>query len=144
MKIMKKLLLLLLVAFIPTQQTNAQKTPFVALDIIKVKNGLWKEAIYFFENNWKVYREDAIKQGIISSYQMLVNRADSVSNNIILITQYPDSLAYVKSEESFRPILKKLRPDGPIYMNQKQRKDFMETVVFNSYKLWIDDKRKRN
>ncbi|MFD2519593.1 tetraspanin family protein [Emticicia soli] len=140
---MKKLILLSLVAFMPTQQTNAQKTPYVALDIIKIKNGLWEEALFFFENNWKVYREDAIKQGIISSYQLLINRADSVSNNIILITQYPDSLAYVKSEENFRPILKKLRPNGPIHLNEKQRKDFMEIVVFNGYKVWIDDKEKR-
>ncbi len=143
MKSMKKLILLSLVAFMPTQQTNAQKTPYVALDIIKIKNGLWEEALFFFENNWKVYREDAIKQGIISSYQLLINRADSVSNNIILITQYPDSLAYVKSEENFRPILKKLRPNGPIHLNEKQRKDFMEIVVFNGYKVWIDDKEKR-
>lgn len=97
---MKKLILLLLTGFLSYQQTHAQKTSYVAMDIIKVKNGLWNEALYFFENNWKTYREDAIKQGIISSYQMLVNKADSVSNNIVLITEYPDSLSYRKSEEN--------------------------------------------
>lgn len=136
-------MLLLLVGSMSPQQTNAQKASYVALDIIKVKDGLWKEALFFFENNWEVYRQDAIKQGIISSYQLLINRADSVSNNIILITQYPDSLAYVKSEESFRPILKKLRPDGPIYLNDKRRNDFIQTLAFNGYKVWIDNKEKQ-
>lgn len=140
---MKKLNLLILLGFLFYQQTYAQKASYVAMDIIKVKNGLWNEALYFFENNWKVYREEAIKQGIISSYQMLVNKADSVSNNIILITEYPDSLSYLKSEENFRPILKKLRPEGPAYLNEKRRNDFVQTIIFNWYKVWTDDKDKR-
>lgn len=140
---MKKLILLLLTGFLAYQQTHAQKTSYVAMDIIKVKNGLWNEALYFFENNWKTYREDAIKQGIISSYQMLVNKADSVSNNIVLITDYPDSLSYRKSEENFRPILKKIHPDGPIYLNEKRRNDFMQIEVFNWYRVWTDNKDKR-
>ena len=110
------------------------------MDNVKVKNGLWNEALYFYDNNWKVYRLDAIKKGIISSYQMLVNRADSTSNYIVLLTQYPDSLSFAKSEENFRPILKKLRPDGPAYLNEKRRNDFAETIAFSSYKVWIDDK----
>lgn len=133
---MKKLGLLLLVGCLPYQQTHAQKSAYVAMDIVKVRDGLWNEALYFFENNWKVFREDAIKQGIINSYQILVNNADSVSNNIILITQYSDSLSYTKSEENFRPILQKIRPTGPIYLNEKRRNDFMEIVVYNWYKVW--------
>lgn len=139
---MKKLILLLLTGFLSYQQANAQKTSYVAMDIIKVKNGLWNEALYFFENNWKTYREDAIQQGIISSYKMLVNKADSVTNNIVLITEYPDSLSYRKSEENFRPILKKIHPDGPIYLNEKRRNDFMQIEVFNWYRVWTDNKQK--
>jgi hypothetical protein len=140
---MKKLILLLLTGFLSYQQSYAQKDSYVIMDIVKVKNGLWNDALYFFENNWKLYREEAIKQGIISSYKLLVNKADSVSNNIVLITEYPDSLSYRKSEENFRPILKKIRPDGPAYLNENKRNDFMEIVVFNSYKVWTDDKEKR-
>ena len=140
---MKKLILLLVIGSMAYHPSHAQKASYVAMDIIKVKNGLWNEALYFFENNWKLYREDAIKQGIISSYKLLVNKADSVNNNIILFTEYPDSLSYRKSEENFRPILKKIHPDGPIYLNEKRRNDFMETVVFNWYRVWTDDKEKR-
>ncbi|HEY1053983.1 MAG TPA: hypothetical protein VGE24_02580 [Emticicia sp.] len=140
---MKKLTLLLLIGFLFWQKAHAQKDTYVIMDIVKVKNGLWNEAHYFFENNWKVFREEAIKQGIISSYYMLVNKADSVSNNIVLITEYPDSLTYRKSEENFRPILKKFRPDGPVFLNEKRRDDFMQIVVFNVYRVWTDDKEKR-
>lgn len=140
---MKKLTLLLLIGFLACRQGYAQKASYVIMDIVKVKNGLWNEALYFFENNWKVFREAAMKQGIISSYQMLVNKADSVSNNIVLITEYPDSLSYRKSEENFRPILRKFRPDGPAYLNEKRRNDFMQMVVFNVYSVWSDDKEKR-
>ena len=140
---MKKLTLLLLIVFLSYQQSHAQKDSYVIMDIAKVKNGLWNEALYFFENNWKIYREEAIKQGIISSYKLLVNKADSVTNNIILITEYPDSLSYRKSEENFRPILKKFRHNGPAFLNEKKRNDFMEIVVFNTYRVWTDDKEKR-
>lgn len=134
---------ILMISLLGCLSTYAQRTPYVALEIVKVKDGLWQEALFFFENNWKVYRKNAIKQGIISSYQLLINKADSVSNNIILITQYPDSLAYANSVENFQPILEKIRPNGPVHLNEKQRKDFIETVVFNAYKVWIDDKEKR-
>jgi hypothetical protein len=140
---MKKPIFLFLAGLLAYQQVQAQKDAYVIMDIVKVKNRYWNEALYFFENNWKIYREEAVKQGIISSYQMLVNKADSLSNHIILITQYPDSLAYRKSEENFRPILKKFRPDGPAYLNEKKRNDFMEIVVFNTYRVWTDDKDKR-
>jgi hypothetical protein len=140
---MKKLILILLIGTLSYPSSHAQKNAYVALDIIHVKNSLWNEALYFFENNWKVYRQEAIKQGIISSYQLLVNKADSVSNNIILITQYPDSLSYQKSEENFRPIMKKIRSTGPIYLNEKRRNDIIETVFSNTYKVWIDDEEQR-
>ncbi|MBA4851145.1 hypothetical protein [Emticicia sp. BO119] len=141
---MKKLILLWLIGFLACQQAHAQKDAYVIMDIVRVKKRLWNEAIYFFENNWKVFREEAKKQGIISSYKMLVNKADSVSNHIVLITEYSDSLSYRKSEENFRPILKKFRPAGPVYLNEKKRNDFMEIVAFNSYRVWTDDKEKRN
>ena len=140
---MKKLILLLLAGFLSYSQAHAQKDAYVIMDIVKVKNELWNEALYFFDNNWKVFREEAIKQGIISSYQMLVNKADSVNNNIVLITEYSDSLSYRKSEENFRPILKKIRPNGPVYLNEKKRSDFMDIAVFNVYRVWTDDKEKR-
>lgn len=138
---MKKLSVLLMVCYLSCRQVYAQKEAYVIMDIVKIKDNHWNEALYFFENNWKAYREVALKQGIISAYQMLVNKADSVSHHIILLTQYPDSLSYRKSEENFRPILKKLRPDGPAYLNEKRRNDFVQTIVFNAYKVWIDDRK---
>lgn len=101
---------------------------FVYMDIVKVKNNNFDEAVYYFEQNWKAYREVAIKQGIISSYRMYLNKKDSSDRHIVLITEYADSTTFKNSRENFRPILKSVRPNGPILLNQKQPNEFVEFI----------------
>ncbi|MDZ7650327.1 MAG: hypothetical protein U5K54_26080 [Cytophagales bacterium] len=41
----------------------AQKSQSVAIaDFVKIKDGKINETIFFYENNWKVYRDIALKR----------------------------------------------------------------------------------
>ena len=107
--------------------TNAfcQKTPIVSMDFIKVKNGHYEEALFFFENNWKPYRDSAMKSGAIKSYKLLRNNTDSSKADIILMTEYFDKDSYLKREEIFRPIMKSIHPNGGVLKNNLKRDDIL-------------------
>lgn len=101
----------------------------VLMDFVKVKDGRRDEAMYFYENNWKVYREEALKAGIIHSFELINARSESNSAfDLILVTRFNGQRQYADSEKNFEPILKKLRPNGPILKNELKPVDFRENV----------------
>ena len=107
-------------------QTNAHIS---VIDFVKIKNDLRNEAIYFYENNWKVYRDTALKNNFIKSYQLLTTKADSATNfDIILITEYADSMQFKLSEERFQKMIKAMRPEGPKLLNEIKPNDFRQTI----------------
>ena len=107
-----------------------QKTPIVWMDFVKVKNGHYDEALFFYENNWKLYRDSAVKSGFIKSYKLLKNSTDSSKADIILMTEYFDKDSYLKREEIFRPIMKSIHPNGGVSKNNLKRDDIL-TIVSN-------------
>lgn len=110
----------------------AQKSKEVILmDFVKITEGKKAEAMFYYENNWKVYRDEAIKKKIIKAYELVETRPDSLNNfDLILITVYADSLQHSKSEENFAPLLKQLRPNGPVLLNSLKPGDFRKNVFF--------------
>jgi hypothetical protein len=108
----------------------AQNNSAVTLmDFVKIKEGKTAEALFFYENNWKVYRDLALKKKVIQSYELVKARPDSLNNfDLILITVYKDSAQFAKSEENFRSILTALRPNGPVLLNAVKPGDFRQNV----------------
>ena len=98
------------------------------MDLFKVKDGHYKEALYFFEYNWKVYRDSALKAGHIKSFRMLRNVRDSSNADIVLVTEYHDRASYDKREEYFQPIMKALRPNGAASLNGLKRDQIVSFV----------------
>ncbi len=99
------------------------------MDFVKIKPGKTAEAMFFYENNWKPYRDLAIKKGVIQSYQIVKAQPDSVNNfDLILITVYKDSTQHAESEANFRSILTALRPNGPLLLNDVKPADFRQNV----------------
>jgi len=108
--------------------TAAVPSPISVIDFVKIKNNKREEALYFYNNNWKVYREIALKKGYISSYKMLLTRPGSGGYDIMLITTYKDSIQQKNSEANFAEIIKAERPKGPKLLNDIKPVDFRETV----------------
>lgn len=99
------------------------------MDLVQVKDGRYSEALYFFENNWKVFRDSALSKGYISSYKLLRNKNDTAnSNNIILITEYSDQEAYRQRESNFGLLIKQIRPNGLLLLNALKREDFIQST----------------
>ena len=100
------------------------------MDFVEVKNDNVQEAEYFIQQNWKVFREEALKKHFIKSYQVLKTRPDSTASfSYVLMTEFADSVSFKAVEENFRPIMKALRPNGPIYLNELRRQDFWAIPV---------------
>jgi hypothetical protein len=119
---------LLLLANISFGQSE---TTITTIDFVKIKNSKRQEALYFYENNWKVYRDIALKNDYITSYKLLTTSADTAANfDLILITEYADSLQFVLNEERFQQIIKATRPDGPKLLNEIKPNDFRQNVFF--------------
>ena len=108
-----------------------QSGPVVLMDFVKFKDGKKAEAVYFYENNWKLYRDIAVKKNVIKSYELMKVAPDSLNNfDLILITSYRDSLQLLESEENFRPIVNEARPNAPALLNHLKPAAFRQNVFF--------------
>ncbi len=107
------------------------QSSITTIDFVKIKHNKRAEALYFYENNWKVFRDIALKNDFIKSYKLLTTVADSAANfDLMLITEYADSTQYKLNEERFQQIIKATRPDGLKLLNELKPNDFRQIVFF--------------
>jgi hypothetical protein len=120
------------------------ETTITTIDFVKIKDNRRKEALYFYENNWKLYRDIALKNGYIKSYKLLTTTADTTANfDLILITEYADSSQFKLNEERFQQIIKAARPDGPKLLNELKPADIRQNLFFKQAEtLFSADKMK--
>ena len=74
-------------------------------DFVTVRPGQRADYLRFLELNWARARRTALAQGQIRSYRALLSTDTTAGWHVILLTEYPDSAAYARREEIFRPIL---------------------------------------
>jgi hypothetical protein len=123
----------------PTFLFGQSKPTISAIDFVQILNGRQKEAVFYYENNWKAYRDVALQKGYIKSYKLLITNPDSVANfDLILITEYRDSTQAALSENRFQQIIKDTRPTGSKLLNEWQPKDFRKNVFFKQGKTIFD------
>ena len=104
----------------------------VVMDFVKIKNGKRDETMFYYENNWKVYREIALKKGFIQSFELLETKSETNGTfDIILITRYKNQEQYKNSEKNFEPILKEIRPNGALLKNDLKPEDFRQNVFLS-------------
>lgn len=113
-----------------TTLSFAQQTEKITtLDFVKIKDGHREEALYYYENNWKAFREIALERGYIAGYEILLTAADSIADfDIILITEYADSLQLQQIEERFQQVTKETRPGGIKLLNDLKPGDFRQNM----------------
>jgi hypothetical protein len=140
----KFILLVCLVIFVlyASVASAQDDKPVSDINFVKIKDGKKAEAMFFYENNWKAFRQVALEKGFIRSYKLLSipsGTSNSVDFDLMLITEYKDSLQYKAQEENFRPIMKQLSPGGPKLLNELKPKDFA-TIVFSKKAITEYDK----
>jgi hypothetical protein len=121
--------LLLTVLLLSSLACFSQEKPILWIDVVKIKNNHTEEALFFYEKNWQVYRDSALKAGFITSYQLLQTVGDTAADaDLLLITEYPNREAYEKREIYFQPLIKALRPNGPLLLNGLKRDEIVSIV----------------
>ena len=93
------------------------------VDLVRVKNGNVEEALYYYEKNWKAYREAALERGYIEDYRLLVDARNPGAETILLVTVYETAEQYALREENFARIMPS---DGPRLLNDTQPGAFRE------------------
>ncbi len=97
------------------------------MDFVQILNNNKKEVTYYYQNNWKVLRDMAIKKGYIESYQVLETPFNEEQPfEIILITTYANKEQYDQREDHFQELIKE---KGALdLMNEKKPGDFRKTL----------------
>lgn len=106
------------------------------IDFVKVKDGKRDEARYYYENNWRFYRAEAVKRGVIDSFEYIdVTSGNDNAFDIILITRYRGEEQFERSEAAFAPIIKDLTPNGPFLKGNSKPDEFRKVVYSYSGKV---------
>lgn len=122
-----------LVLMLSTCLSYGQKDQSItSMDFVTILNGNDKEALFYYENNWKVLREMAVKKGYITSFKLLKEmNKDKNSFSIVLSTSYTNSLQFEKREEHFQELIK--AKGGLKLLNEKQPAEFRKTVYSKDF-----------
>ena len=105
------------------QQTKEIST----IDFVQIVDGNEDEAIFYYQNNWKILREMAVKKKYIKSFQILKTEAsEETPFHLILITTYANKKKYAKREENFAKVIKE-KGDLEL-LNDKKPNEFRKTL----------------
>ena len=99
------------------------------MEFVKVLNGKRDEVRYYYENNWRLYRDAAFKRGMIDSFEYIdVTAPADGAFDIILITRYRGQEQYDEREKNFAELSKELSPKGP-FLRGNSKPDAFRKVV---------------
>ncbi|HMU47670.1 MAG TPA: hypothetical protein PKC72_14970 [Chitinophagaceae bacterium] len=122
---------------------NSSAQRIKTVDFIKILNGKEKEALFFYENNWKAFREEALQKGYINSFEILKTRPDSSGDfDLVLLTEYPDSNAYKQIEDHFKEFNKNRKLSPEIQKNLEDRKNFSKYLFGKNAEVIFRSNRK--
>jgi hypothetical protein len=112
-------------AFASAQGSKEMST----IELVKILNGHRTEALFFYQNNWQVFREKAVEKKIIASFELFLTKADTSRGfDLMLVTTYADSIQFAASEERFQQIIRELRPKGASLLNEFKPADFRKSL----------------
>jgi len=99
------------------------------IDFVQILNEHKKEAIYYYENNWKVLREMATINGHIHSYQLLETPyTEEAPFDLMLMTTYQNKTQYDLREKHFAELIAE---KGELnLMNVREPREFRK-ILFN-------------
>jgi len=132
---MKNLFLIILMAIgsISYGQANEKIT---TIEFVEILNNNKNEALFYFQNNWKVLRDKATAKNYIQSYQLLeTQKSDDAPFQIILMTTYQNKKQYDQREKHFQELIK--QSGGLKLLNDKKPTEFRKSLFSkDSVKHW--------
>ncbi|MEM9679377.1 MAG: hypothetical protein AAF901_03555 [Bacteroidota bacterium] len=97
------------------------------VETVQVLNNNKAEAIYYFQNNWKVLRDMAVAKGYIHSYSLIeTTYTEEAPFHMMLMTTYIDEAQYEQRETRFRELIE---AKGALeLLNEKTPNEFRKSV----------------
>ncbi len=124
---MKKSSFLVLLMSFMAFTVSAQSELVTVFEGARIKNEKRAEALFYYNNNWKILRQKAIAKGYIHSFELIeANAGDDADFDIALITKYSNKTQYEKAEENFQELIRS--GDGLKLLNDLKPNDFREIV----------------
>ena len=123
---MKNLFLIIVMAIgsISYGQANEKIT---TIEFVEILNNNKNEALFYFQNNWKVLRDKATAKNYIQSYQLLeTQKSDDAPFQIILMTTYQNKKQYDQREKHFQELIK--QSGGLKLLNDKKPTEFRKSL----------------
>lgn len=115
------------------ETSNERESWISTIDFVEILNGHTQEALYYYDNNWKVLRENALVKKYIESYQLLKTpTSDDNKIALILITTYSNQEQYDIRELHFEELI---RLKGELrLLNEKMPKEFRK-IAFSKQEV---------
>ena len=102
-----RIMLLIVLLSICSIGHGQQNDKISTIDFVQILNDNKEEAVYYYQNNWKVLRNMAIKKEYIHSYQILeLPPSEDEPFHLMLITTYLNNQQYELREEHFTVLIK--------------------------------------
>lgn len=122
-----KTLFLFLALSISTISFGQVNDKITTIEFVEILNNNKEEAIFYFENNWKVLREMALGKKYIDSYQLLETpTSEEAPFQIILLTTYQNNEQYNLREAHFQELIKE---KGELkLLNNKKPTEFRKSM----------------
>lgn len=116
-------MLFLISLLVQAQQSERTST----IDFVEILNGNISETEYYYQNNWKILREMAVKRGHIVSYEIIETAPTSEAPfHLMLITTYATKAQYKQREKHFQALIKE---KGNLeLLNDKKPSEFRKTL----------------
>lgn len=107
--------------------SNGQDQRISTFEFVEILANNREEAVYYFENNWKVLREMALERDYLVSYDLLeTNYADDTPFHLVLQTTYANQEQFAQREERFSLLISEL---GALnLLNELKPADFRASV----------------
>ena len=107
---------------------NGQENEKVSIiRFIQIVNDNYEEAIYYYQNNWKVYGEISLERGLMESFQILETPySDEEPFHIIHIMTFKNKEIYDNREGPFYALVKELGEKK--LLNEKKPEEFRKIL----------------
>ncbi|MEM8569141.1 MAG: hypothetical protein AAGF85_21980 [Bacteroidota bacterium] len=122
-----KVLTLFFVLFMFDAATAQSDTRISTIEFVQILDDNREEALFYYQNNWKVLREMAVKKGYIDSFGLLdVEFTEDQPYHITLMTTFANKDQFEKREQHFEELIK---AKGPLrLLNEKKPGEFRKNL----------------
>jgi len=118
------------------QSPSDADTPMWTMEVLKVQPGMFSATLGYLDNDWMRVRAEAKRQGAVLIYYRIADQDNRKNDqNIMLLTEFRNTMAYDAREKLFSSIRKQLPDNASAVMPLKQSELFetVRTLVFQDY-----------